>query len=75
MQEQFKKYLQKEEARQIQICFPGRTDTNKVVVFEGSDELINKLIEVEIMQDCVWYLKGRSLHDQFTENVDLKFRL
>ena len=37
----------------------GRTDTNKIVVFEGSNELINKIIEIRIIEDCVWYLKGK----------------
>ena len=37
----------------------GRTETNKVVVFEGEDKLINKTIEVEIFKDHVWYLEGR----------------
>ena len=37
----------------------GRTDTNKVVVFEGNDELVNNIIEVKITEDCVWYLKGK----------------
>ena len=36
----------------------GRTDTNKVVVFEGKEELINKMVEIKIIQDCIWYLKG-----------------
>lgn len=48
----------KEEVRQIKKCFHGRTETNKVVVFEGTDELINKIIDVKIIQDCLWYLKG-----------------
>lgn len=37
----------------------GRTDTNKVVVFKGNDELVNNIIEVKITEDCVWYLKGK----------------
>ena len=37
----------------------GRTDTNKIVIFEGNDELINKIIDIEIIQDCIWYLKGK----------------
>ncbi len=36
----------------------GRTDSNKVVVFEGKDELINKMIKIKITEDCLWYLKG-----------------
>ena len=37
----------------------ARTDTNKVVVFEGDDRLIGKTIPVEIVSEHMWYLKGR----------------
>lgn len=37
----------------------GRTDSNKVVVFEGKEELINKTINLEIISEHMWYLKGR----------------
>ena len=36
----------------------GRTLTNKVVNFEGSKELIHKIIPIKIVEDCMWYLKG-----------------
>ena len=36
----------------------GRTETNKVVVFEGSKELINTIIDVKIIEDHLWYFKG-----------------
>ena len=36
----------------------GRTDSNKVVVFEGNEDLINKLIDVTIVSQHMWYLKG-----------------
>ena len=36
----------------------GRTETNKVVNFEGSKELIHKIIPIKITEDCLWYLKG-----------------
>ncbi len=36
----------------------GRTDSNKVVVFEGNDELINTTINVKILSQHMWYLKG-----------------
>ena len=36
----------------------GRTETNKVVVFEGNKELINTIIEVKIIEDHLWYFKG-----------------
>ena len=37
----------------------GRTDSNKVVVFEGDKSLIGKLIDIEIVSEHMWYLKGK----------------
>lgn len=37
----------------------GRTETNKVVIFEGKESLIDKSIEVEIIEDHMWYLEGK----------------
>ena len=39
----------------------ARTDTNKVVVFEGSKDLIGKMIDLEIISEHMWYLKGKIL--------------
>ena len=36
----------------------GRTESNKVVNFEGSDNLIGKVINVKIISEHQWYLKG-----------------
>ena len=36
----------------------GRTDTNKVVNFEGNKELIGKVIDVKIVKDHIWYIEG-----------------
>ena len=36
----------------------GRTESNKVVVFEGDKSLINSIIEVKIVEDHMWYFKG-----------------
>ena len=35
----------------------GRTDTNKVVNFEGKKELIGQVIDVKIVKDHIWYLE------------------
>ena len=40
----------------------GRTDSNKVVIFEGNDELINKMIELKIVSEHMWYLKGKVIN-------------
>ena len=37
----------------------GRTDTNKVVVFEGNKNLIGNMVNVEIVSEHMWYLKGK----------------
>ena len=37
----------------------GRTESNKVVNFEGPDDLIGKLISMEIVSEHMWYLKGK----------------
>ena len=36
----------------------GRTESNKVVVFEGDKDLINSIIDVDIIEDHMWYFKG-----------------
>ncbi len=36
----------------------GRTDSNKVVIFEGNAEWINKMIDIKIVSEHMWYLKG-----------------
>ena len=36
----------------------GRTDTNKVVIFEGNENLIGKIINIKIVSEHKWYLKG-----------------
>ena len=37
----------------------GRTDSNKVVVFEGEKDLIGTTQELEIISEHMWYLKGK----------------
>ena len=36
----------------------GRTDTNKVVIFEGTKDLIGEIINIKIVSEHKWYLKG-----------------
>ena len=36
----------------------GRTDTNKVIVFEGNSDLIGKVVPIKIVSEHMWYLKG-----------------
>lgn len=41
----------------------GRTDSNKVVIFEGSTDLKDKIIELKIISEHMWYLKGEIMND------------
>ncbi len=38
--------------------YTGRTSQNKVVIFEANDELIGKIVDVRILSEHLWYLKG-----------------
>jgi hypothetical protein len=51
--------LLKEKVKIMKKCLCGRTRTNKIVVFEGAESLINQTIEVEIVKDRLWYLEGK----------------
>lgn len=37
----------------------GRTDSNKVVVFEGKEDLIGTVQNLKIVSEHMWYLKGK----------------
>ena len=39
----------------------GRTDSNKVVIFEGDISLKDEIVEIEIISEHMWYLKGRKI--------------
>ena len=36
----------------------GRTESNKVVNFEGDDSFIGKMCNIKIVSEHMWYLKG-----------------
>ena len=36
----------------------GRTDSNKVVIFEGDKNLIGNMVELKMVSEHMWYLKG-----------------
>lgn len=52
------KILVEGHSKNNQNMLTGRTDTNKVVVFEGPEELIGKIINIKIVSEHKWYLKG-----------------
>ena len=37
----------------------GRTETNKVVNFEGTEDMIGRIVNIEITSKDNWYLKGK----------------
>ena len=39
--------------------YTGRTETNKVVNFEGNENMIGKILPMEIVSEHMWYLKGK----------------
>ena len=39
----------------------GRTETNRVVVFEGDTNLINQIIDVKITENHLWYFVGKEI--------------
>jgi len=38
--------------------YTGRTDSNKVVILDTTEDLTGKLIDVKIISEHMWYLKG-----------------
>ncbi len=46
------------ESKNNKDLLTGRTDSNKVVVFEGEKDLIGKMINLKIISEHMWYLKG-----------------
>lgn len=52
------KVLVEGESKNNSEMLTGRTDSNKVVIFEGDKSLINKFIDLKIVSEHMWYLKG-----------------
>lgn len=42
----------------------GRTDSNKVVIFEGNKNLIGDMVQLKIVSEHMWYLRGEILLDK-----------
>ncbi len=65
MQAQNKNYVGKEveilvegKSKNNDKMLTGRTISNKIVNFEGTDDLIGKVIKIKIISEHQWYLKG-----------------
>lgn len=52
------KVLVEGESKNNPNMLTGRTDSNKVVIFEGDKNLIGKMIKLRIISEHMWYLKG-----------------
>ena len=55
------KILVEGESKNNSNMLSGRTESNKVVIFEGSKELMDKIINIKIISQHMWYLKGEIL--------------
>ena len=55
------KILVEGESKNNSNMLSGRTESNKVVIFEGSKELIDKIINIKIISQHMLYLKGEIL--------------
>ena len=65
IEENNKKYIGKIEkvlvegnSKNDETMLTGRTDSNKVVVFEGDKNLIGTMQDIKIISEHMWYLKG-----------------
>lgn len=52
------KVLVEGESKNNKDLLTGRTDSNKVVIFEGSKELIGTMQDLRIVSEHMWFLKG-----------------
>ena len=44
--------------------FTGRTENNKVVILKGKKDLVNKLLNVKIVENHMWYFKGEIIENE-----------
>ena len=53
------KVLVEGESKNNSKMLTGRTDSNKVVIFEGAKEWIGTMQDLKIVSEHMWYLKGK----------------
>lgn len=53
------KVLVEGESKNNSDMLTGRTDSNKVVIFEGQKDLIGTIQNLKIISEHMWYLKGK----------------
>ncbi|MFQ8661318.1 MAG: tRNA (N6-isopentenyl adenosine(37)-C2)-methylthiotransferase MiaB [Clostridia bacterium] len=61
------KVLVEGESKNNSEMLTGRTDSNKVVIFEGDRNLINQFINLKIVSEHMWYLKGNANFANFAD--------
>jgi len=44
--------------------YTGRTDSNKVVILDQNEDLTGKVLDVKIVSEHMWYLKGECMNGQ-----------
>ena len=55
------KILVEGESKNNKDLLTGRTDSNKVVIFEGSTDLIGTIQDLKIVSEHMWYLRGEKI--------------
>ena len=55
------KVLVEGESKNNKDLLTGRTDSNKVVIFEGDKDLIGTIQELRIVSEHMWYLRGEKI--------------
>lgn len=53
------KVLVEGKSKNNENLYTGRTSQNKVVVFEGKEEFVGKIVNIEIISEHLWYLRGK----------------
>ncbi len=53
------KVLVEGKSKNNENLYTGRTSQNKVVIFEGNEEVVGKIVNVKIISQHLWYLKGK----------------
>lgn len=57
------KVLVEGPSKNNQELLTGRTDSNKVVIFEGETKLKNEIIKLKIISEHIWYLRGEKIDE------------
>ena len=56
------KILVEGESKNNKELLTGRTDSNKVIIFKGDRSIVGKIVEIKIVSEHMWYLKGEIIN-------------